>query len=117
MSSMLTTLRGRRSSERSSSRTRFFVTWNSHVVKRERSEKPRQPLVDAEEDLLRQILGQRPVADEAENVVVDRPLVGPNDDGERPLVAALGFPEDPEIRLFERQCAASVQPISGSTNY
>ena len=43
MSSMLTTVRGRRSSARSSSRTRFFVTWKSHVVKRERSEKPGSP--------------------------------------------------------------------------
>ena len=43
MSSMLTTLRGRRSSERSSSSTRFFVTWKSHVVKRDRSENPGSP--------------------------------------------------------------------------
>ena len=76
---------------------------------------PGQALVDAEEDLLRQILGQRPVADEAQDVVVDRPLVRPNDDRERPLVAALGFPEDSEVRLFEGQCAASVQLFSAST--
>ena len=43
MSSMLTTLRGRRSSARNSSSTRFFVTWNIQVVKRERSENPGRP--------------------------------------------------------------------------
>ena len=58
--------------------------------------------------------GHGPVADKAQNVVVDGPLVRANDDRERPLVAALGFPEDPEIRLFERQCAASIAPLSAS---
>ena len=38
-SSIATTVRGRRSTARSSSSTRFFVTWNIQVVKRERSEK------------------------------------------------------------------------------
>ena len=43
MSSMQTTPRGRRSSARNSSSTRFFVTWKSQVVNRERSEKPGRP--------------------------------------------------------------------------
>ena len=43
MSSSVTTARGRRSSARSSSSTRFFVTWKSHVVKRERSKKLGSP--------------------------------------------------------------------------
>ena len=43
MSSSVTTARGRRSSARNSSSTRFFVTWKSHVVKRERSENPGRP--------------------------------------------------------------------------
>ena len=72
----------------------------------------RQALVDAQEDLLRQILGERAVADEPQDVVVDRPLVGPNDDRERSLVAALCFPKDPEVGLLECQGAASIQPIA-----
>ena len=38
MSSIVTTDRGRRSLARSSSSTRFFVTWKSQVVNRQRSE-------------------------------------------------------------------------------
>jgi hypothetical protein len=34
---------GRRSRARSSSSTRFFATWKSHVVKRQRREKPDSP--------------------------------------------------------------------------
>ena len=86
--------RGRRSTARSSSSTRFFVTWKSHVVNFERSEKLRQPLEDAQEDLLGQVLGERPVADEAQHVVEDRHLIRAHDDRERTLVAALGLPED-----------------------
>jgi hypothetical protein len=37
-------------------------------------------LEDAEEDFLRQVLGERPVADEAENVVEHRNLVGPDNE-------------------------------------
>ena len=61
-----------------------------------------QPLVDAEEDLLRQILCQGAVARQPQHVVEDRPLVGPHDDRERTLVTALGLPEDTEVRLWER---------------
>ncbi len=43
MSSIVTTARGRRSFARSSSSTRFFVTWKSQVVKRQRSEKRGRP--------------------------------------------------------------------------
>ena len=53
---------GRRSRARSSSSTRFFVTWKSQVVNLQRSENSRQALEDPEEDLLRQVLGERPVA-------------------------------------------------------
>ena len=55
---------------------------------------PRQALVDAQEDLLRQILGQRPVADEAQDVVEDRHLVGADDEREGPFVASLSLPQD-----------------------
>ena len=57
MSSSATTVRGRRSIARSSSSTRFFVTWKSQVVNGSAA-RTRQALVDAEEDFLRQILGQ-----------------------------------------------------------
>ena len=63
---------------------------------------PREPLVDAEEDLLRQILGEVPVARQPDDVVVDRLLVRSNDDRERALVASLCLAEDAEIGLWER---------------
>src|SRR5262249_59029700 len=66
---------------------------------------PREPLEDAEEDLLRQILGQGAVADEAEDVVEDRHLIGPHDEGKRPLIAFLSLPQDAKIRLLKRQGA------------
>ena len=72
---------------------------------------PGQPLVDAEEDLLRQVLGEAAVADEAQHVVVDRLLVRPDDEVERPLVTALGLAEHTVIGLRQGQCAASIQPI------
>ena len=68
-------------------------------MNRQRSENFGQPLEDAEEDLLRQVLGERPVADEAQHVVEDRRLVGPDDDREGALVTPLRFAQDPEIRL------------------
>ena len=58
-----------------------------------------QALVDAQEDLLRQVLGEGAVADEAQDVVVDGLLVRPHDERERPLVAALGLAEHTVIRL------------------
>jgi len=102
---MSTTERGRRSSARSSSSTRFFVTWKSHVVNLERSE-ARQALVDAEEDLLRQILGERAVSDQPQDVVVDRHLVGADDDREGAFITTLCLPQDPEVRLWQRQVAS-----------
>ena len=62
----------------------------------------RQPLVDAEEDLLGQILGEGAVADEPEHVVEHRRLVRPDDDREGALVPALRLLQDPEVRL--RKC-------------
>ena len=61
----------------------------------------RQSLVDAEEYLLRQILGERPVADEPHHVVEDRHLICAHDDREGALIAALGLPQDAEVRLRE----------------
>ena len=61
----ISTVLGRRSRARYSSNTRFLVTWNSQVVNFERNEKPGKALVHAEEDLLRQILGQAAIADQA----------------------------------------------------
>ena len=56
---------------------------------------PRQALEDAQEDLLRQVLGERLVAvRQAKDVVVDRRLVRAQDDRERTLVTPLGLPED-----------------------
>ena len=101
MSSSATRCRGRRSLARSSSSTRFFVTWKSQVVNLQRSENFGQALEDAEEDLLRQILGERPVADEPQHVVEDRRLVRPDDEREGALVATLCLPQNPEIRLRE----------------
>jgi len=49
----------------------------------------RQPLEDAQEDVLRQVLRQSAVADGAQHVVVDRHLVHPHDHGVRALVPSL----------------------------
>ena len=84
------------------------MTWNSHVVNRERQREARQALVDAQEDLLRQVLGEVAVADEAQDVVVDGLLVRPDDERERPLVAALGLAEETVVGLRQRQGAASI---------
>ena len=68
----------------------------------QRSENFGQALEDAEEDLLRQVLGERPVAaDEAEDVVVDRRLVRPDDQGKRALVTPLRLAKDTEVGLLE----------------
>jgi hypothetical protein len=61
----------------------------------------REPLEDAEEDLLCQVLGQRAVAHEPQDIVVDGRLVGTDDEGESPLVTALGLPQNSGIRLLE----------------
>ena len=69
----------------------------------ERSEKRGSPWIDAEEDLLRQILGERAVADQAQDVVVDRHLVGADDDREGAFITTLCLPQDSEVRLWQRQ--------------
>ena len=88
-----------------------------HAVLRDLEEPGREPrpvgealeaLEDAQEDLLRQVLGEVAVADEAQDVVVDGLLVRPDDQGERPLVSALGLPEHTVIGLRQGQCAASI---------
>ena len=72
---MFTIACGFRSRARSSSRTRFLATWKSQGGEAAAEGEAWQPLVDPQEDLLRQILGQRPVADHPEHVVEHRPLV------------------------------------------
>src|SRR5262249_16554042 len=60
-------------------------------------------------DFLRQVLGERPVTPyEAEHVVVDRGLVGSQDERERTLVTSLRLPQYPEIRLGQRQGPRSI---------
>ena len=63
----------------------------------------RQALVHAQEDLLRQVLREGAIADEAHHVVEDRLLVRADDERERTLVSALGFPQYSEVRLLECQ--------------
>ena len=62
----------------------------------------RQPLEDADEDVLGQIFGERPLAGQAVDVVVNRDLVVPHDRGERALVATLSLAEDGRIGLWKR---------------
>src|SRR5262249_42952170 len=62
----------------------------------------REALVDPEEDLLSQILRERPVAGEPEDVVEDRLLVRPDDDRERALVTPLCLSQDSQIGLWQR---------------
>ena len=70
----------------------------------------RQALVDAEEDLLGQILGQRAVAHEPKHVVEDRQLVRADDEREGALISSLSLPQDAEIRLGQRQVGRSIAP-------
>ena len=72
----------------------------------------REALEDAEEDLLREILGERAVVDEPQHVVVDRRLVRPDDDREGSLVTPLSFAEDRQIGLRERQGCVSIAACS-----
>ena len=58
---------------------------------------------------LREVLREVPVAHEAEHVVVDGLLVRPDDQGERPLVAALRLAKDPRVWLCQRHGFASIQ--------
>ena len=50
-----------------------------------------------------QTLGERAVAHEAEDVVEHRNLVGPDDEGEGAFLSPLRLPQDPWIRLWQRQ--------------
>ena len=51
------------------------------------------------------VFGQRAIADETQHVVVNGRLVGPDDQAERPFIAALGLLQYTEIWLEERQVA------------
>ena len=73
----------------------------------------RQSLVDAEEDLLRQILRHGAVADEPEHVVEHGQLVRANDERERSLISSLSLPQDAEIRLGQRQVRGSIASETG----
>ena len=66
----------------------------------------REALEDTEEDLLREVLGERPVADHAQDIVVDRELVGADDNREGAFIASLRLPQDAVIGLGQRQGAA-----------
>ena len=68
----------------------------------------REALEDAEKDLLREVLGERAVVDEPQDVVVDGRLVRPDDDREGSLVTPLSLAEDRQIRLRERQDCVSI---------
>ena len=72
----------------------------------------RQPLIDPDEDFLRQILGKRAVADEPKHVVENGKLVGTDDERESSLISSLGLPQDAEIRLGQRQVGRSIAPRS-----
>jgi hypothetical protein len=64
---------------------------------------PGKALIDAQEDLLAQVLGQGPVAaDDAQDVVEDRPLVLPHDRRECRLVAPLRSRQQGHVRLGDR---------------
>ena len=112
MSSSATTARGRRSIARSSSSTRFFVTWKSQVVNRERSEKPGRPWKTRRKtSWVRSSASDRsPV--EPQHVVEDRLLVRPDDDRERSLVAPLGLAQDSEVGLWERHVRGEYRAVS-----
>src|SRR5581483_1839608 len=62
---------------------------------------PRQTLEHAQEDLLGEVLGERAVADEAQDVVEDRSLVRPDDQREGALVTPLRLAQDTEVWLLE----------------
>jgi len=72
--------------------------------------KVRQPLIDADEDFLRQILCERSVTDEPKHVVEDRKLIRTDDERESSLISSLGLPQDAEIRLGQRQVGGSIAP-------
>ena len=57
---------------------------------------------DPQEDLLRQILGEAPVARQPKHVVEHRLLVRPNDDRKRTLIASLSLAKHAEVWLWQR---------------
>ena len=79
MSSSATSARGRRSRARSSSSTRFFVTWKSHVVNLQRSENFGSPWKTRTKTSCVRSSASVAVAGEPEDVVVDRRLVRAHD--------------------------------------
>src|SRR6185312_3509149 len=62
----------------------------------------REALEDAEENLLRQVLGQRAIAHEPKHVVENRRLIRPENQGEGSFVTPLSLPQDSQIWLLER---------------
>ena len=86
--------RGRRSLARSSSSTRFFVTWNSQVVNLQRSEKRGRPWKTRRKTSCVRSSASDAVADEPQDVVEDRRLVGADDEREGALVTPLGLAQD-----------------------
>ena len=100
MSSIATSARGRRSTR--TQLVEHAVLGHLEEPGRElRAERElRQALVDPQEDLLRQILGEGAVsAHEPEHVVEDGRLVSAQDERESSLVTPLRLPQDAEIGL------------------
>src|SRR5688572_7817839 len=64
--------------------------------------KARKPLEDAQEDLLRQVLGEAAITSQTQDVVVNRLLVRADDDREGTLVAPLGLSQNAEVWLWQR---------------
>ena len=62
-----------------------------------------QSLVHAQEDLLREVLREGPVAHQPENVVEHRHLICAHDDREGAFITPLRLPQDAKIRLGQRQ--------------
>ena len=62
----------------------------------------RKTLEHPQEDLLRQILGEAPVARQPKDVVEHRLLVRPNDDRKRTLIASLSLAKHAEVWLWQR---------------
>ena len=59
----------------------------------------REAVVDPQEDVLREVLGQHAIADDAQDVVEDRRLVGRHERCERARVALLRSPKSRELGL------------------
>ena len=70
----------------------------------------RQSVEDPDEDLLRQILGERAITREAKDVVVNRSLVRSNNQRESLAITLLRFTKYSGIWLWERQLSSTVPP-------